>query len=152
MNGILSELPEEIRKHIECIMDDVVVYTTHIDIHMKVIKAFIYKLKEHRLLLTINKVHTFQRAVKYMGLRLSSSDGIPTITPLGSRIKAIATLPIPVMQRGIKSFIGCILYLAQFLPHLSKLVKPISDILKKSNQLQKLNKIQPLPPYSRGKG
>ncbi len=40
MNGILSELPEEIRKHIECIMDDVMGYTKDIDMHMKVIKAF----------------------------------------------------------------------------------------------------------------
>ncbi len=71
-----------------------------------------------------------------MGLRMSSSEGGPTITPLGSRVKAIATLPIPITVRGIKSFIGCILYLAQFLPHLSKLVKPINDILKKSNKLQ----------------
>ncbi len=83
---------------------------------------------------------------------MSSSDGRPTITPLGSRIKAIATLPIPVTQREIKSFISCILYLAQFLPHLSKLVKPINDILKKSSKLQKLNKIPSLPPYAKGKG
>ncbi len=55
-------------------------------------------------------------------------------------------------MRGIKSFIGCILYLAQFLPHLSKLVKPINDIIKKSNQLNKLKKLSPLPTYAKGKG
>ncbi len=136
MNGILSELTDDIRERVECIMGDVVVYTSDIDMHMKVIKAFMYKLKDHGLLLTINKVHTFRKEVKYMGLRMSSSEGGPTITPLGSRVKAIATLPIPITVRGIKSFIGCILYLAQFLPHLSKLVKPINDILKKSNKLQ----------------
>ncbi len=37
------------------------------------------------------------------------------------------------------------------MPHLSKLVKPINDILKKSNKLQKLNKISPLPHYAKGK-
>ncbi len=149
MNGILSELPDDIREHLECIMDDVVIYTSDIDMDMKVIKAFMYKLKDHGLLLTINKVHSFHKDVKYMGLRMSSSEGRPTITPLGSRVKAIATLPITA--RGIKSFVGCILYLVQFLPHLSKLVKPINDILKKSNKLQKLNKISPLPPCAKGK-
>ncbi len=104
------------------------------------------------MLLTINKVHTFHKEVKYKGLRMSSSESRPTSTPLGSRVKVIATLPIPITARGIKSFIGCILYLAQFLPYLSKLVKPINDILKKSNKLQKLNKISPLPPYAKGKG
>ncbi len=153
MNDILSELPDDIRQDVECIMDDVIIYTFDIDMHMKVIKAFMYKLKDHVKLLTINKVHTFHKEVKYMGLRMSSSEGTPSITPLGSRIKAIATLlPIPITARGIKSFIGCILYLGQFLPHLSKLVKPINDILKKSNKLQNLTKISPLPPYAKGNG
>ncbi len=78
-----------------------------------------------------------------MGLRMLSCEG--------SRVKAIATLPITITAREIKSFIRCILYLVQFLPHLSKLMKPINDILKKSNQLQKLSKISPLPPYAKGK-
>ncbi len=108
------------------------IYTSDIDMHMKVIKAFMYKLKEHGMLLTIHKVHTFHKEVQYMGLRMSSSEGRPTITPLGSRVKAIATLPIPITARGIKSFIGCVLYLAQFLHHLSKLVKLINNILKSS--------------------
>ncbi len=64
MNGILSELTDDIRERVECIMGDVVVYTSDIDMHMKVIKAFMYKLKDHGLLLTINKVHTFRKEVK----------------------------------------------------------------------------------------
>ncbi len=53
MNDILSELPDDIVEHVECIMDDCVVYTSDIDMHIKVIKAFMYTLKEHRMLLTI---------------------------------------------------------------------------------------------------
>ncbi len=136
MNDILSELPDDIREHVECIMDDAVIYTQDIDMYMKVIKAFMYKLKDHGMLLTINKVHIFHSEVKYMRLRMSSHEGRPTITPLGSRVKAIATLPIPVTARGIKSFIGCILYFSKYLSHLSKLIKPINDILKKSNKLK----------------
>ncbi len=43
------------------------------------------------------------------------------------------------------------MHLAQFLQYLSKLVKPINDILKKSNQLQKLSKISRLLSYAKGK-
>ncbi len=152
MNDILSELPDDIRSHVEGIMDDCIIYTPNIEMHMNIIKAFLYKLKEHGMLLTINKIHTFRKEFKYMGLRMSSCDGRPTIAPLGSRVNALATLPIPITARGIKAFIGCILYLAKVLPHLSKLVKPINDTLKKSNQLQELSKISPLPPYAKGKG
>ncbi len=86
-----------------------------------------------------------------MGLKMSSVEVRPTIQPLGSGVKAISTLPIPITARGITSFIDYILYLAQFLPYLSKLVKPINDIIKKNNQLNKLNKISPLSPYAKGK-
>ncbi len=100
--------------------------------------------------LAINKIHTFRSKVKYMGLHLSTKDGLPIITRLGSRVKAISTLPITA--RGIKSFIGCGIYLAQFLPKLSELIKPINDTLKKCNKLYKESKIKPLDNYNKGKG
>ncbi len=87
-----------------------------------------------------------------MGLLLSSNDNPPTITPLGSHVKAISTLPIPLTVWGIKSFIGCVIYLAQFLPKLSELIKPINDILKNCNKVDPDDKIQPLPLYAKGKG
>ncbi len=110
------------------------VSTPNIKTHKKVIKHFMFKLKEYGMLLTIHKIHTFLSKVKYMGLLLSSKDNLPTITPLGSHVKAISTLPIPITARGIKSFIGFVIYLAQFLP---TLIKPINDILIKEMQQTK---------------
>ncbi len=66
MNDIFSELPDDIRSHIECIIDDCVVYTPNIEMHKKVTKAFLYKLKEHGILLPINKIDTFCKEVKYI--------------------------------------------------------------------------------------
>ncbi len=85
-----------------------------------------------------------------MGLLLSRNDNLPTITPLGSGVKAISTLPIPLTAQVIKSFIGCVIYLVQFLPKLSELIKPINDILKNYNKVDSADKIQPLPLYAKG--
>ncbi len=109
-------------------------------------------LKKYGMLLTINKLHTFRSKVKYIGLLLSRKDNLPTITPLGFHVKAISTLPTPITERGSKSFIGCVIYLAQFLPKLSELIKPINHILKKCNQVDPADKISPLPLYAKGKG
>ncbi len=152
MNDLLHELPPEIREHIDCIMDDVIIFTPDVKTHKKVLKSFMLMLKKYGMLLTINKVHTFRSKVKYMGLLLSSKDNLPTITPLGSLLKAISTLPIPLTARGIKSFIGCVIYLAQFLPKLSELIKPINDLLKNCNKVDPADKIKPLPLYAKGKG
>ncbi len=130
MNDLLHELSYDIHEYIDCIMDDVIIFTPDIKNHKRVIKCFMFKLKEYGMLLTINNIHTFCSKVKYMGLLLSSKDDLPTISPLGSLVKAISTLPIHITPRGIKSFIGCVIYLAQFLPKLPELIKPINDILK----------------------
>ncbi len=52
----------------------------------------------------------------------------------------------------MKSFIGCVIYFAQFLLKLSELIKPINDILKKCNKVNKADKICPLANYNKGKG
>ncbi len=54
-------------------------------------------------------------------------------------------------SEGIKSFISCVIYLAQFLPKLSELIKPINDILKNCNKVNPADKIQPLLLYAKGK-
>ncbi len=130
-------------------MDDVIIFTPNIK---KAIKHFMFKLKKYGMLLTINKIHTFRSKVNYMGLLLSSKDNLPTITILGSHVKAISTLPIPITAREIKSFIGCVIYLAQFLLKLSELIKFINNILQKCNKINKADKISPLVTYNKGKG
>ncbi len=152
MDDLLHELPSDIREYIDCIMYDVIVFTPDIKTNKKVIKSFMYMLKKYCMLLTINKIHAFRSKVKYMGLLLSSKDNLPTITPLGSHVKAISTLPVPITARGIKSFIGCFIYLAQFLPKLLELIKPINDIIRKCNKVDKSDKISTLPTYAKGKG
>ncbi len=119
MNDLLHKLPSDILEYIDCIMDDVIIFTPDIKTHKKVLRCFMHMLKKYGMLLTINKIHTFRSKVKYMGLLLSSNDNLPTITPLSNRIKAIVTLPIPLTMRRLKSFIGCVIYLSQFLPKLS---------------------------------
>ncbi len=70
-------------------MGDSIMYAPDIDMYMNVIKAFLYKLKKHGMLLTINKINTFHKEVKYMGLRMLSCNGRPTIAPLESRAKLL---------------------------------------------------------------
>ena len=153
MNDIMSEMDPEDREYLECIMDDCIVFTPDMETHCRVLRHFLLKLKEYGLLLTVNKIHAFRSSVKYMGLKLSRSSEGPVIQPLGSRIQSAQTLPIPTTARGIKSFIGCVIYLSQFLPKLSELVKPINDILKEANAKKKeLDKISPLKEYQKGKG
>ncbi len=64
MGDILSELPHDVQDCIECITDDVIVYTSDIKHHKRVLKCLLYKLRDFGLLLTINKIHIFRSKVK----------------------------------------------------------------------------------------
>ncbi len=152
MNDLLHKLPAYIHEYIDCIMDDVIKFTPDVKTHKNVLKSFILMLNKYGMLLKINKVHIFRSKVKYMRLLLSSYDNLPNITPLGSCVKAILTLLLPLTVQGIKSFIGCTIYFAQFLHTLSELIKPINDILKHCNKVDPADKIQPLPLYTKDKG
>ncbi len=96
MNDMLHKLPADIHEYIDCIMDDVIIFTPDIKTHKKVLKSFMLMLTKYGMLLTTNKILTFSSKVKYMCLLLSIKDNLPTITPLGSCVKAISTLPIPI--------------------------------------------------------
>ncbi len=96
MNDLLHELPADIHEYIDYIMDDVIIFTHDFKTHKKVLKCFMLMLKTYGMLLIINEINTFRSKVKYMGLLLSSKDNLPTTTPLGSYVKAISTLPIPI--------------------------------------------------------
>ncbi len=152
MNDLLHKLPSDIHEYIDCIMDDVIIFTPDIKTHKKVLRCFMHMLKKYGMLLTINKIHNFRSKVKYMALLLSGKDNFPTITPISNRIKVIATLPIPLTMRGIKSFIRGVIYLSQFLPKLSELIKPMNDILKLCNKDNRCDKIPPLGDFTKGKG
>ncbi len=72
MKDLLHKLQPDIREYIDCIMDDVIIFTPDVKSHKKVLKSVMLMLKKYGMLLTINKVHTFRSKVKYMGLLLSS--------------------------------------------------------------------------------
>jgi hypothetical protein len=62
-----------------------------------------------------------------------SRDGIK-IDP--SRVEAIDIINIPRNVKEIQSFLGKIIFLRRFIPNFTKIVKLITDMLKKKNEVK----------------
>ena len=62
-------------------------------------------------------------------------DGVITITPMKSRIKAIQKLEHPTTVKGCKSFCGVVNYLSLFCKDLQKILKPIYELTRKEQPL-----------------
>jgi hypothetical protein len=52
------------------------------------------------------------------------------------RIEAIDTINIPRNKKEIESFLGKIIFLRRFIPNFAEIVKLITDMLKKDNEIK----------------
>ncbi len=133
-------------------MNDVIIFTTDVKTNKKVVKSFMLMLKKYGMLLKMNKVHTYRSKEKYMNCCFLAKTFYPLSHPWDLMWNLSPPYQYLVTARGIKSFIGCVIHLAQFLPKLSELIKPINDILKNCNKVNPADKIKHLPLYAKGKG
>ena len=58
-----------------------------------------------------------------------------TITPLKSRVEAIAKLPPPRTTKQCKSFCGVVNYVGMFCPNLQQYLKPLYEANKEGNAI-----------------
>ncbi len=59
MNDLLHELPSDIREYIDCIMDDVIIFTSDIKLLKRSLNISCLNWRNMACLFTINKIHTF---------------------------------------------------------------------------------------------
>ena len=112
------------------IMDDLLIHSLKKD-HMSRIKVLLEAIIKHGLKLSPKKCQLFMTELTYMGNVFSIKDKRMTITPLKSRIDAIAKLPPPKTVKECKMFCGVVNYLSIFCPHLQFLLSPIYHLTKK---------------------
>jgi len=62
-----------------------------------------------------------------------SADGV-SIDP--ERVEAIQRIEIPRHKKGVQSFQGKINFLRRFVPNFAEIIKPISNMLKKDDEVK----------------
>jgi hypothetical protein len=90
------------------------------------------KFYKFGLSLNTKKSHFAMQEGKILG-HIVSRDGI-RIDP--KRVEAIDTISIPRNVKEIQSFLGKIIFLRRFIPNFAEIVKLITDMLKKNNEMK----------------
>ena len=107
------------------IMDDVLVGGVNDDEHSRNLEAVFQQFQKYGLRVTILKCVFMAPSVIYFCLRFSARG----IQPTDEKVKAIWEAPTPPNVTELRSFLGMLAALSNFIPKLSTLAHPLYELL-----------------------
>ena len=115
----------------EKIIDDLIVYgDTFSQLHSRA-EEVLKRAQAYNITLSKSKIQ-FGHSVKFAGYVVSSGG----ISSDPSKTDAISKFPVPTNVTDLRSFIGLVNQLGQFVPDLAHVLQPLRGLLKKSNVYQ----------------
>jgi hypothetical protein len=123
MNSIFMP---ELDKFVVVFIDDILIYSKNEVEHAQHLRIVLTRLREHQLYAKFSKCAFWLEEIQFLG-HVLSANGI-AVDP--SKVKDILEWKPPAIVHQVRSFLGLVGYYRRFIPDFSKLVKPITNLLK----------------------
>jgi hypothetical protein len=117
----------ELDKFVVVFIDDILIYSKSEAEHAKHLRIVLQRLRDHKLYAKFSKCEFWLDSVKFLGHTISK-DGI-SVDP--SKVKEVLDWKPPKSVHQIRSFLGLAGYYRRFIPDLSRIAKPMTELLKK---------------------
>jgi hypothetical protein len=117
----------ELDKFVMVFIDDILIYSRSMKEHKEHLRIVLQRLREHKLYAKFSKCEFWIKEVPFLG-HVVSTEGI-TVDP--SKVKEVWEWKPPTSVSEVQSFLGLAGYYRLFIPNFSKIVKPITKLLKK---------------------
>ena len=114
--------------HVFCYIDDILVATSSLEEHMKVLGQVFERLVQYNVKLNQDKCLFLQDSVNYLGHEVSDMG----VKPLQNKIEAIMKAPVPRNISELKSFLGMVNFYAKFVPNFAAKLHPLYGLLSQS--------------------
>jgi len=108
-------------------LDDILVCSDTFDEHINHLRKVFIKLREANLMIKLKKCKFGQRKIKFLGHTIGT-DGLRTDP---ENIEKIINCPVPTDVTRVRKFMRLCNYYRKFIKDLSKLSKPLRQLLKK---------------------
>jgi transposase InsO family protein len=114
--------------HKDCLvyLDDIIIFSTDLDEHMKKLEKVFERLKEYNLKLKPSKCKFLQKSVKYLG-HIVSQDGIQTDP---DKLQVVKSWPVPTNVKHVQQFLGFVGFYRRFIKDFAKIAHPLTRLLK----------------------
>ena len=129
-------------------LDDVIVFSRRLDLHLRDLRAVFARILDAGLKLKPSKCQLFRDEVLYLGHVISSSG----VSPDPAKLRVLSTWPVPEDVRGIQSFLGFVNFYGDFIPEATSLTAPLyaltagrkgaDTVVLDGNQLVAFNKLK----------
>jgi hypothetical protein len=113
-------------KFVVVFIDDILIYSKDEEEHAKHLRIMLTCLREHQLYAKFSKCAFWLEEILFLGHVLSAK-GI-AVDP--SKVKDILEWNSPTTMHQVRSFLGLAGYYHRFIPDFSKIVKPVTGLLK----------------------
>lgn len=108
-------------------LDDIIIFADSLETHGKRLREILERLANHNLKIQPDKCEFLRREVMYLGHKISESG----VRPDPEKVKAVANFPVLKSRTDIQSFLGLAGYYRRFIENFSKIIKPLTSLLKK---------------------
>jgi hypothetical protein len=117
----------ELDKFMVVFIEDILVYSKNKEEHVGHLRVVFQHLRQHRLYAKLSKCDFWLKEIKFLGHTVSQT-GI-TVDP--DKVQEVMNWKPPTTVRQIRSFQRLADYYQRFIPDFSRIVKPMTELLKK---------------------
>jgi hypothetical protein len=111
-------------------IDDVVVYSTTYEEHIKHLNKVLTAIREAGIPLSPKKCHLFYSSILLLGHKVSRL-GLSTHE---EKVKAILELSRPTKVSELQTFLGMVVYFSAFIPFYADIAAPLFQLLRKDSR------------------
>ncbi|XP_047478945.1 uncharacterized protein LOC125032028 [Penaeus chinensis] len=108
--------------------DNIFIYSSTWKDHMKALVNVLERLRKYNLTARLSKCRFGFPSVEYLGFIV---DGL-SLKPQYNKIEALLKVPLPKTKKALRKFLGMISFYRMFIPNVSNLTSPLSDMLRKN--------------------
>ena len=132
VRNLHNKLPCHLRKHIVTYLDDLLIHTPTLDVHIQVLSELFSILEESGVILNSPKCDFIKQEIEYLGFSISFNE----IKVKKSYLGKVQDWPVPQTLKHLESFLGFLSYYQSLIPFFSDRVFHLSELRRKVRNKQ----------------